>query len=84
MRMFPMIEPVSEALTISCSPARMAMKPMMSSAALPNVAFKRPPRPGPTRCVRFSVASPMIPARGRMARQEVTNTHVGVAWVTPR
>ena len=43
----PRIEPVSEALTISVSPARRAMKPMISSAALPNVALSRPPSPGP-------------------------------------
>ena len=45
--MLPRIEPVSEALTISVSPARSAMKPMISSAALPKVALSRPPMPGP-------------------------------------
>ena len=42
-----MIEPVSEALTISVSPARRAMKAMISSAALPKEALSRPPTPGP-------------------------------------
>ena len=72
-----MIEPVSEALTISVSPARRAMKAMISSAALPKEAFSRPPMPGPVWWVRCSVASPMRPARGRMARQAATKTHVG-------
>ena len=47
IRMLPMMEPVSEALTISVSPARRAMKAMISSAALPKVAFRSPPMPGP-------------------------------------
>jgi hypothetical protein len=45
--MLPRIEPVSDAFTISVSPARSAMKPMISSAALPKVAFSRPPMAGP-------------------------------------
>ena len=81
--MLPMIEPVSEALTISVSPARRAMKPMMSSAALPKVALRRPPTPGPVWCARCSVASPMRPARGRIARHETTKTAVGEAWLSP-
>ncbi len=84
IRMLPMIEPVSEALTISVSPARRAMKAMISSAALPNVALSSPPTPGPVWCVRCSVASPISPARGRIARQEVTKTSVGEAWDRPR
>ena len=82
--MFPMMEPVREALTISISPARRAMKAMISSAALPKDAFRRPPMPGPVWWVRCSVASPMSPARGRMARQHTTNTATGDAWVRPR
>ena len=57
---------------------------MISSAALPKVAFSRPPRPGPVWWVRCSVASPMSPARGRMARQEARKTEMGAAWVSPR
>ncbi len=78
-----MIEPVSEAFTISVSPARRAMKAMISSAALPKVAFRSPPMPGPVWWVRCSVASPMSPARGRMARQAATKTQTGAAWVRP-
>ena len=81
--MLPMIEPVSEAFTISVSPARRAMKAMISSAALPKVALSSPPRPGPARWARLSVASPMIPARGRMARHDTTNTATGEACVSP-
>ena len=57
---------------------------MISSAALPKDAFISPPMPGPVWWVMCSVASPMRPARGRMARQQNRNTQVGEAWVSPR
>ena len=38
-----MIEPVIEALTSVSKPSRMAKVVMISSAALPNVAFSSPP-----------------------------------------
>jgi len=82
--MLPMIDPVSDAFTISVSPARRAMKAMISSAALPKDAFMSPPMPGPVWWVMCSVASPMRPARGRMARQQARKIHVGEAWVRPR
>ena len=37
---------------------------MISSGALPNVTFSRPPMPGPERAARFSVASPIAAAVG--------------------
>ena len=77
--MFPMMEPVSDAFTISVSPARSAMKAMISSAALPKEALSKPPTPGPVWWVRCSVASPMSPARGKMARQEKANVQTGEA-----
>ena len=43
----PRIDPVMEALTSSSSPARMATMVMISSAALPRVAFSKPPMRGP-------------------------------------
>ena len=46
-RTLPRIEPTSEALTTSCSPSRSAKKAMISSGALPNVTFRKPPMPGP-------------------------------------
>ena len=42
-----MIEPTIEALTTSWSPSSSAKKAMISSGALPNVTFRRPPMPGP-------------------------------------
>ena len=42
-----MMDPVSDALTTEYSPCRNAMIAMMSSAALPNVAFNSPPMPSP-------------------------------------
>ena len=42
-----MIEPVSDALTTSISPAWRAKNAMISSAMLPNVAFRMPPTCGP-------------------------------------
>ena len=47
--MLPSIEPISDALTTSCSPASSANSAMISSGALPNVTFSRPPMPGPER-----------------------------------
>ena len=43
----PRIEPSSDALTTSCRPAPSANRAMISSGALPNVTFSRPPMPGP-------------------------------------
>ena len=42
-----MIEPTIEALTTSWRPSSRAKKAMISSGALPNVTFRRPPMPGP-------------------------------------
>ena len=41
---------------------------MMSSAAFPNVALRRPPTRGPAWAARSSVASPRMPANGIIAR----------------
>ena len=79
----PMIEPVSEALTTSSMPARSATRAMISSAALPSVALRKPPIPSPTRAASFSVARPSRPASGMMATQASTNTSSGLsgrAW----
>src|SRR6185437_14256351 len=58
------IEPTSEALTIAVRPPDTAMIAMISSGALPNVAFRKPPIPGPVWRARLSVASPMSQERG--------------------
>src|SRR5437867_887992 len=66
-RMFPMIEPVIDALTTSTSPPERATRAMISSVAFPNVAFSRPPRPGPARLPSSSVARPITYASGTIA-----------------
>jgi hypothetical protein len=66
-RMLPIIDPVIEALTTSCNPARRAMIAMINSAAFPNVAFSNPPIPGPRCSAIHSVALPIHPASGMMA-----------------
>src|ERR671939_466415 len=73
----PRIEPSSDALTTSCSPAPSANSAMMSSGALPNVTFNRPPMPGPDRAASSSVARPMSAAVGMTPSVEAKN--VGTA-----
>ena len=63
-RMLPRIEPISDALTTSCRPSLSAKKAMISSGALPNVTFRKPPMPGPARCASSSVARPISAAVG--------------------
>ncbi len=62
-----MIDPVMDAFTTSCSPARSAITAMINSAALPNVALSNPPIPGPRCSVIHSVDRPIHPASGMMA-----------------
>ncbi len=62
-----MIEPVSDAFTNSINPALRAKIPMISSAALPSVAFIRPPNVGPVRAASSSVAIPIRWASGMIA-----------------
>src|SRR6185295_2390777 len=76
-RILPMIEPVMEALTTPVSPFERAKSPMMSSAALPNVALRSPPTPCPRCSARCSVARPIHPARGTIARHDTTKSAVG-------
>ena len=63
-RMLPRIEPISDALTTSCSPSLSAKNAMISSGALPNVTFRKPPMPGPERAASSSVARPISAAVG--------------------
>ena len=62
-----MIEPVSDALTTSMSPAWSAKNAMISSAMLPNVALRMPPTCGPVSEPRRSVERPTTQARPRIA-----------------
>src|SRR5690242_9931595 len=70
----PRIDPARDALTRSTNPARRATMATMSSAALPKVAFKRPPAAGPARAASASVAAPISAARGTTASAETRNT----------
>ena len=70
----PMIDPVTDALTRSSSPALIATIPMIISAALPNVAFSSPPNFGPTWCARSSVAWPIRPETGTIPSAARTKT----------
>ena len=69
---------MSEALTTSCSPSPSAKRAMMSSGALPNVTFSRPPMPGPERAASSSVARPISAAVGMTPSAEVKKTGDGV------
>jgi hypothetical protein len=77
-RMFPMIEPTSDALTTSWSPSTSAKKAMISSGALPKVTFSRPPIPGPVRAAIASVASPITAAQGITPSAAALNTSTGL------
>jgi hypothetical protein len=58
---------------------------MMSSAALPKVAFIKLPMPEPKRCAKCSVARPIQAANGTIARQETMKRTVGLwSGVTKR
>ena len=80
----PRIEPMIDALTTSCSPAWSANRAMISSGALPNVTFSRPPMPGPARCASSSVARPISAAVGTTPSAEAKKTRIGSAWARSR
>jgi hypothetical protein len=63
---FPIMDPVSDALTTPVSPLDKAITARISSAAFPNVAFSNPPIPWPRRVAIWSVAFPIQCARGTM------------------
>ena len=74
-RMLPMIEPTIDAFTTSWRPSISAKKAMISSGALPNVTFSRPPMPGPVRAAIASVASPITAAQGITAERRGPEDH---------
>jgi hypothetical protein len=82
--MLPMMEPTMEALTTSWRPSLSAKKAMMSSGALPNVTFSRPPRPGPVLAARCSVDSPISAAVGITPRAAARKISVGEACPSSR
>ena len=73
---FPTTEPVSDPRTTSVRPSLTAIKAMISSGAFPNVAFRKPPMPGPVRSAACSVASPISQARGISDAAASTNSVV--------
>src|SRR5215471_18464288 len=75
-RTLPMIEPVIDAFTTPVNPFESAISAIISSAALPKVAFNNPPTPWPKCFASSSVARPIQPARGTTARQEQVNKAV--------
>ena len=79
-----MIEPTIEAFTTSCSPLPSANSAMISSGALPNVTFNRPPMPGPERVASSSVARPIRAAVGITPADAVKKIAVSGASVTFR
>ena len=79
-RMFPTTLPVSEPRTTSVSPSWIASIEMISSGALPNVAFRKPPMPGPVWCAACSVASPISHASGTSASAARTNSGTSPQW----
>ena len=79
---FPTTEPVSEPRTTSNSIAFTAKSAMISSGALPKVALRKPPMPGPVCSAACSVASPISQASGISAAAASTNSSVSVGWKT--
>ena len=77
-KIFPMIEPVIDALTTPISPLDRATRAMISSAAFPKVALSSAPTPCPMFADRCSVAFPIHPASGIMPKQEVTKRAVSL------
>ena len=82
--MLPRIDPTTEALTTSCSPAPSANSAMISSGALPNVTLSRPPIPGPDRAASSSVARPISAAVGITPSAEAANTATASACMNSR
>ena len=80
----PRIEPMIEALTTSCSPALSANRAMISSGALPNVTFSRPPMPGPDRAASSSVARPISAAVGMTPAAETAKITIASACASSR
>jgi hypothetical protein len=57
---------------------------MMISGALPSVAVSRPPMVGPKNRARASVASPINPASGTIAKADAKKIKIGLAPMRSR
>ena len=55
---------------------------MISSGALPKLALRKPPIPGPVCSAACSVASPISQASGMSAIAASTNVTVSLTWKT--
>jgi hypothetical protein len=73
---FPTTLPVRDPRTTSVKPSFTASSAMISSGALPNVALRNPPTPGPVWWAACSVASPISQARGIRAAEASANSAV--------
>jgi hypothetical protein len=71
--MFETTEPVSDPRTTPGRASATANSAMISSGALPKLAFRKPPTPGPVCSAACSVASPISHASGISAAAERTN-----------
>ena len=71
--MFETTLPVIEPRTTFGSPSATAKRAMISSGALPNVALRKPPIPGPVCSAVCSVDSPISHASGTSDAADSTN-----------
>ena len=77
--MFDTMLPASEPRTTFGSPLLIAKSAMISSGALPKLAFRKPPMPGPVCSAACSVASPISHASGISAAAARTKRTVSSA-----
>src|SRR6266487_3592415 len=82
-RMLPIIEPAIDALTTLLRPFESAITAMISSAALPNVAFNNPPAPSPIRVANTSVARPHQSRQRNNANGRANEKRGGVLHTRP-
>ena len=75
-RRLPITLPDRDPRTTSVSPSLTAIRAMMSSGALPKVALRKPPIPGPVCSAACSVASPISHASGISETAARTNSTV--------
>ena len=82
--MFETTLPASEPRTTFGSPLLIAKSAMISSGALPKLAFRKPPMPGPVCSAACSVASPISHASGISATAARAKSTVSSACKTYR
>ena len=80
--MFETTLPISEPRTTFGSPSLTANSAMINSGALPKLAFRNPPIPGPVCSPACSVASPISHASGMSEIAEKRNSTTSPASKT--